>query len=119
MLPSRWKTYALIAGAVVLAVLLVGTIKIDVPPNLQGALVAQGHITHCDFQRIGRHGGEFFMGVTVDTPGTPILRFNAPNSKRGGYEAMCARKPAIRVTYHAVKRIFGPVRFWIDHVAEG
>ena len=110
--------YALILVALVLVALVYGTVKLDVPPHLQGTLIAQGRIDKCEFQRIGRHGGEFFMGVTLDAPETPYLRFNAPSSERDRYEAMCARKPAVRITYHAVRRILSPVRFWIQQVTE-
>ena len=111
--------YALVFAALVAAALVFGTVKLEVPPHLQGELFAQGRIEQCEFQRIGRHGGQFFMGVTLDAPGAPYLRFNAASSERDRYEAMCARKPQVRITYHAIKRLAGPVRFWILHVAEG
>ena len=111
--------YALAFAALVAAALVFGTVKLKVPPHLQGQLLAQGRIEQCEFRRIGRHGDQFFMGVTLHTPGTPYLRFNAPSSERDRYEAMCARKPTVRITYHAIKRLLGPVRFWIQDVAEG
>lgn len=114
----RWKKYAVACAAAMAAVLAVGAIKVDVPTDLRGTLVAEGRIVHCDFQRIGRRGGEFFMGVTLDTPGVPLLRFNGPSSERSRYEAMCTRQPDVRIAYHAVKRVLGPVRFWIDDLSE-
>ena len=98
------------------AVLFIGIIRVDVPPEFRGTLVAQGRITHCDFERI--RGGQFFMGVTLDTPGVPYLRFNAASSERGTYEAMCARRPKVHVTYHAIKRLLGSTSFWIQQIVE-
>ncbi len=118
MVTPRRKKYVLAAVAAMVGVLVIGTIKIEVPRHLQGELVAHGRITHCDFRRLGRHGGEFFMGVTIDSAGTPYLRFQGRSAEKHRYEAMCARRPAVRITYHAVKRVFGPVRFWIDRVSE-
>ena len=112
------RRWALVIGATALSVLVIGTIKVSVPPHLEGQFTAQGQISQCTFKAIGRGGGEFFMSVTLDAPTTPLLRFNGSSSQRDSYEGMCDRKPVVRVTYHAVKRIIGPVRFWIDHVAE-
>ncbi|MBD9480507.1 hypothetical protein [Pseudoxanthomonas sp. PXM02] len=109
----------MIFAVVVIAILMIGAIKTDVPAHLQGSLVIQGRIVDCDFQQIGRRGGDFFMGIRLDEPAAPYLRFNGRRSERSVYEALCARKPTVRVTYHAVKRIIGPVRFWIDDVVEG
>ena len=81
-------------------------------------LEAQGRVTDCEFRDLGRYNSQFFMGVTLDTPSTPYLRFNGPARERKDYEAMCSRKPAVHVYYHAVKRVLGPVRFWIDRISE-
>ena len=113
------KKYALAFAALVAAALFFVTVKLEVPPHLQGDLVANGRIEQCEFHSIGRHGGEFFMGVELDTPGIPYLRFNGPNSERENYEALCARRPVVRITYYAIKRVAGPIRFWISNVAEG
>jgi hypothetical protein len=113
------KKFAWAFAALVAAALVFGTVKLEVPPHLRGELVAQGRIKECEFQRIGRHGGEFFMGVTLETPGSPYLRLNGPSSERATYEALCARKPVVRITYRAIKRLAGPIRFWILNVAEG
>lgn len=101
-----------------MALLFIGIIEIDVPPHLQGELATQGRISDCDFRRLVRHGGEVFVGMTIDTPGAPYLRLQARSEDREKYEAMCARRPLVRVTYHAVQRVFGPVRFWIDRIDE-
>lgn len=107
-------------AACLLAVLVVGNIKISVPSELQGTLMAQGRIAHCDFQNIGgRHGSEFFLGITLDTPGAPYLRFSTRRAERDRYKKMCSRKPEVEIAYRAVKRVIGPVRFWIEQIEEG
>ena len=114
----RWK-WLTRGGAISVAILmLVSIIKVEVPANLRGPLVAHGRISHCDFQSIGLRGGEFFLGVTLDAPEAPYLRFNARISEREFYEDLCARKPTVRITYRAIKRVLGPVGFWIDRVTE-
>jgi hypothetical protein len=112
------KKYLYALGALAVGLLAIGNIKIDAPASLRGKLEAQGRITDCDFQGLGRYNSQFFMGVTLDTPGTPLLRFNGPSRERKTFEAMCSRKPAVRVYYHAIKRVLGPVRFWIDNISE-
>ena len=119
MATSRWKKYTLILAAIGAATLAIGNIRVAVPAKFQGLLVAQGRIAHCDFQRLGRHDSKFYVGITLNAPNTPLLRLNAERSERVRYETMCARKPEVRITYHAVKRVFGPVRFWINHVTVG
>ncbi|GAB2513294.1 hypothetical protein GCM10027084_28890 [Pseudoxanthomonas sangjuensis] len=112
------KKYLYGAVAIALGLLAIGNIRIDAPEGLRGTLEAQGRVTNCEFRGLGRYSSQYFMGLTLDTPSTPYLRFNGPTKERKNYEAMCSRKPVVHVYYHAVKRVFGPVRFWIDRISE-
>ena len=111
-----WNRNVLVLSATALALLLVGNIKIEPPSDLQGKLVTEGRIIECDFGRI--RGSSFFLGLKLDIPEAPYLRLNAKNRSRGRYEDMCRRLPRVRVDYHAVKRVVGPVRFWVSRIQE-
>jgi len=115
MAEMRWKRLLVIA-AIPVAIVLIATVEVELPPNLRGSLVAQGNISSCEFQKV--RSGNFSLDLKLDTPMTPKLRFIGPSSERGTYEALCTRKPKVRITYHAIKSFFVPVGFWIDRVAE-
>ena len=112
------KKLVLSCGVVAAALLFISIIEVDVPPHLRGELVTQGRVSDCDIRRIGRHGGEIFVGISLATPDAPYLRVQAPSEERDRYEALCARRPVVEITYHAVQRVYGPVRFWVDRIVE-
>ena len=117
---SRWKRYLLVGAICLVAVLVVANTKTNVPAEPQGTLNARGRVSECDFQNIGgRHGSQFFLGITLDTPGTPYLRFNGNRAEREKYEELCSRKPEVKITYRAVQRVIGPLRFWVEQIHEG
>ena len=112
----RGKSWRFWVAAGVIAMAGISVIEVEPPAHLRGVMEVHGRIAGCEFQNIS--GGDFFMGVTVDVPETPLLRFNVPRSQRADHEALCARNPEVRIRYHAVKRVFGPVRFWITSITE-
>ncbi|OOG49802.1 hypothetical protein B0E50_04220 [Rhodanobacter sp. C01] len=103
-----------------IAVLSIINIKRDPPPELQGSLFAHGHIVQCNFENLSRsNNSQFFLGITLDAPSAPYLRLNPNNSERGKYESLCQRKAAVHVTYQAIQRLVGPIRFWVKDIVEG
>ena len=116
MTAPRFTRNLLIGLGCLIVVGGIANIEVEAPADVRGPHVARGRLVACEFS--GVSGGNFFVGMTLDTPGLPHLRHNPPNTQRSQYEAMCQRKPQVKVTYQAKKRLVGPVRFWITDITE-
>jgi hypothetical protein len=112
------KKYAVPVGAALAAFGALSIIEIDAPPEFSGELRATGQIIECQFRSIGLRGGDVFVGIRLNSPTQPLLRLTAPAGDRSKYETLCARKANVVVSYRAVQRVFGPLRFWVHEIAE-
>jgi hypothetical protein len=116
-LRAAWR-YVIPVVAALAAIGAVSLIEVDVPPEFSGELRATGQIIECEFRSIGLRGGDVFVGIRLGNPAQPLLRLNAPAGDRSKYEALCTRRANVAVSYRAVQRIFGPLRFWVHELAE-
>jgi hypothetical protein len=114
----RSKAVRLLLAVLVLVVgaLAIGNIEIELPPALQGVHQIEGQIVACEFGNLTRHNDKFFLGVTLSAADAPVLRANPLIRERLNYEALCSRKPRVRVFYTAKQRLLGPTRFWIEKI---
>lgn len=104
--------------------LTVINIEVDPPPQYRQPMFAEGRIRQCEMAGISSRKvdaaglGKHFVGLTLDSPDTPLLRVNIPSDQLPWYESVCTRKARVRVEYTAKKRLVGPVRFWIQGIEE-
>ena len=114
---SRVKRSLFVIAGVLAVTLAVGQIKIDPPSELQGGLHVSGKITNCEFDQMLRPSSIFFVGVSLDTAGSPYLRANPKHRERAFYESLCQGRANVNVRYRAVRRLMGPIRYWISDIA--
>lgn len=115
---AKYKKSMIITIAVV-ALLLGGlgiaNIRIAVPPEYQGSFEISGKILNCDFSGLSKHSSKFFVGIVLQDS-DKIFRLNPLHRERKNYETLCENKTDVLIKYHAVKRLVGPIRFWVDSV---
>lgn len=119
-LRNKQKRNRLMIGAAAFAaiLLLIGLWEPPLPPHLQGTMKVSGRVIECDFQRLGgfRGSSKFFVGLRLDSPGTPYFRANPKHKERDFYESLCSKRNPVTIEYRAKNRIIGPVRFWVESV---
>jgi|SaaInlStandDraft_7_1057024.scaffolds.fasta_scaffold172723_1 hypothetical protein len=96
--------------------LTIANIPVELHEELKGKFEVSGKIDSCEFSSLNENSSQFFVGIKVVDDNVPVLRINPYKSERSVFEDLCERKIAIQVTYHAKKRLYGPVRYWIDTI---
>ncbi len=111
----------ILIGSGIIGILLIGlgvsNIRVEPPLAFQGVLNESGSIRECEFKRLTKHSDKFFVGIVL-VSSEKTFRVNANHDERAYYESICNSKPVVDIQYHAVKRLMGPLRFWVDNVVE-
>jgi hypothetical protein len=96
----------------VVVMVTITSIEVDLPPELQGQFEVTGKIDSCDIS--GLRGGKLFVGIKLEDESVPILRLNTYRATRSTFEEICEQKKTISAKYHAIKRVWGSVIYWVD-----
>jgi hypothetical protein len=95
--------------------LTIANIPLELPEELQGQFEASGRIDSCEIANFsGNNTRKFSVGIKLDDKSIPVLRINPIHAERTIFEEICRTRVGIRVKYHAKKRVYGPITYWID-----
>ena len=78
-----------------------------------------GSIKKCDFHKLGTWGFQVFVGVELDDPKAPYIRFNIPRTERLQYEVWCEKKSDVTIRYR-IKRTKTKLgtTYWAEDIKE-
>ncbi|AWF80761.1 hypothetical protein BTJ40_08040 [Microbulbifer sp. A4B17] len=90
-------------------------IPMELPPEHQGIFEVTGKVESCSFRSLTKNSSKFFLGIVL-AGSEKIYRMNLKYKERYFYESLCKSKARVNIRYHAVQRLIGPIRFWVDSI---
>jgi len=92
---------------------------LPLPEHEQGLKTVSGQIVTCDIEELGSSGRTIFVGMAVDAPGEPYIRFNYPRDERLKYETWCDQNSVVTITYKAKSTERRPeITYWAESIEE-
>ncbi|GAA5446259.1 hypothetical protein Misp06_04473 [Microbulbifer sp. NBRC 101763] len=88
---------------------------VELPTEHRGEFSVVGKIDSCDFKGLTRHSPKFFVGIALQDS-EEIYRVNPLHKERKFYESICSSKSYVHIKFRAIKRLVGPIRFWVTHI---
>jgi hypothetical protein len=101
--------------ALILGGLSIANLRVDLPEEYIGQHSIKGKIQNCEIKDLGKSSYKFFVGVSLESS-DKVYRINPEKKEKSKYEFICTSKQSVTINYHAVKRLIGPVRLWVDSI---
>ena len=104
---------------VVAAVYFAGSTELPLPEGISKVNRAEGRIKNCEIKEPsgGKHGGKLFVGMQLDDPEIPYLRWNPENYSAVAIKDFCERSANVQVLFEAQRLVLRPkVSYWIKDI---
>ena len=109
------------AGVIFLVVILAfaGTVELPLPEGVSKRSHIIGYIEKCNIKLPGngKYKSKLFVGLTVQNPDLPYLRWNPEGHSVDQIRAYCEDKANVEIWYKAQRLILRPkVSYWITKI---